>query len=342
MSILAKLLKKGDDRQEGGEVLPGLQQAVNAAGVPSDKRRRTYLLIAAGAAAAIAGGGLLVVYLQTRTPEPVIANRRPAVAPVIAPKPQAQLSSAKAVAVPPPPPVEVAVEEPRSKKSSPVARRHTVHQAASGAKKSAAERPEKVQSKELKPVVKDRATIDALLFAAKTAETRRDYNQALVKYRKVLEADPQNYRVMNNLASICLNLELYEEALSYANQALKLKGEYVSALVNGGIAQGRLGNQSGARAMLAKAVAAEPANRQALYNLALSQERANALDDAQTTWRRLADAGDANGLLGVARIKERRGESQEALRLYRDVLAQPEAGQRLKETARERIGVLDR
>lgn len=341
MSILAKLLKKGDDRQEGGEVLPGLQQAVNTAGVPFDKRRRTYLLIAAGAAAAIAGGGLLVVYLQTQTPAPDIANMRPAAAPVIAPQPQVQPSSAKAVVSPPPPPVEVGVQEGRPQKSHSVSRKQTKQHVASGVKKSAAEKPEKVQPKELKPVVKDRATIDALLFTAKTAETRRDYNQAMDKYRKVLEADPQNYRVMNNLASICLNLEMYEEALSYANQALKLKGDYVSALINGGIAQGKLGNQAGARSMLAKAVASEPANRQALYNLALSQERTNALDDALTTWRRLADAGDANGMLGMARIKERRGETEEALRLYRNVVVHPEAGQRVKETARERIGVLD-
>lgn len=337
MSILAKLLKKGDDRQEGGEILPGLQQAVTSAGPSPDKRRRTYLLIAAGATAAIAGGGLLVLYLQTRTPAPQIVHRQA----VIPPQPQSQPTSAKA-ATAPAPPVETAAQVAVPNVARPPVKKHPVRLAASGAKKSDLKAPEPVKPKTMKPVARDRATLDAWLFIARSAESRKDYNSAIVHYKKVLEADPQNYRIMNNLASICLNLELYDEALTYANHALKLKGDYVSALVNGGIAQSRLGNLAGARTMLGRAVTVEPANRQALYNLGLSQERSNVLDDALTTWRRLADAGAANGVLGMARIKERRGENQDALRLYREVMAHPEAGQRLKDAARERIGVLDR
>jgi len=337
MSILAKLLKKGDDRQEGGEILPGLQQAVTSAGPSPDKRRRTYLLIAAGATAAIAGGGLLVVFLQTRTPTQQVVRRQA----VIAPQPQVRPSSS-IVAVVPAPPVEPAIVAAAPKTARPPVKKQQVRLATAGSKKAGVKAPHEVKPESTKPVVKDRATLDAWLFAARTAEAGHDYNQAMNKYRKVLEVDPQNYRIMNNLASICLNLKLYDEALSYANQALKLRADYVSALINGGIAQGRLGNENGAQVMLARAVAVEPANRQALYNLALIQERGNTLDTAFESWRRLADAGDANGVLGMARIKERRGEDQDALRLYREVTANPGAGQRVKEAARERIGVLDR
>lgn len=341
MSILAELLKKGDKRQEGGEILPGLQQAVTSADKSPDKRRRTYLLVAALAAVTVAGGGLLLVYFQTQTPTHQIVPNQQAVQAVVAPVPQSQPSSSK-TAVAPSPPAEATAEVTPVKTVRPVLKKYPVRLAASGAKKSETQAQEEVQPKEQKPVVKDRATIDAWLFAARTAETRHDYTLAMTKYRKVLEADPQNYRIMNNLASICLNLGLHDQALFYANQALRLKVDYVSALVNGGIAQGRLGNEAGARAMLSRAVVSEPANRQALYNLALSQERGNALDDALTSWRRLADTGDARGLLGMARIKERRGENQEALRLYHEVTTRPEAGQQVKESARERIGVLDR
>jgi len=341
MSILAELLKKGDKRQDGGEVLPGLQQAVTFADKSPDKRRQTYLLIAAVAAATIAGGGLLLVYLQTRTPTQQIVQNQQAVQAVVAPLPQPQPSSSK-TAVVPSPPLKSAVEVTTAKMGRPVHKKSPVRLAASGSKKTEVKVPEAMHPKEQKTVVRDRSTVDAWLFAARTAETRRDYTQAMVKYRKVLEADPQNYRIMNNLASICLNLGLHDQALSYANQALKLKADYVSALVNGGIAQGRLGNDAGARAMLGRAVLSEPANRQALYNLALSQERGNVLEDALKTWRRLADTGDANGVLGMARVKERRGEQQEALRLYQEVTTHPEASQRVKESARERIGVLDR
>jgi Tfp pilus assembly protein PilF len=164
----------------------------------------------------------------------------------------------------------------------------------------------------------------------------------MYQYRKALEADPHNYRILNNFASICLNMGMFTDALGYANRALQLKGDYVSALVNGGIAQGKLGNESGARAMLGRAVAVDPVNRMALYNLALSQERSALLDEALSSYRRLSDTGDAQGMLGMARIRERRGEYQDALRLYREVTALPEAGQRVREAARERINVLDR
>ena len=337
MSILAGLLKKNTEPQDSGEVLPGLQQAVSSAGPSPDKRRRTYLLIAAGATAAIVGGGLLVLYLQTQTPAPQIVRRQA----VTLPQPQSQPTSAKAASAPAPP-VETAAQVAVPKVAHPSVKKHPVRLAATGSKKTGVKAPYEVKPKNPKPIVKDRATLDAWLFAARTAENRKDYNSAMLHYQKVLEADPQNYRIMNNLASICLNLKLDDEALLYANQALKLKGDYVSALVNGGIAQGRLHNEAGARTMLGRAVAVEPANRQALYNLGLSQERSNVLDEALATWRRLADAGDANGVLGMARIKERRGEDQDALRLYREVTANPEAGQRVKDAARERIAVLDR
>lgn len=341
MSILAKLLKKNSNPQDGGEVLPGLQRAVSSTGTSPDRRRRTYLLIAAGAVAAIVGGGLLTVYLQTRTPAPQIVGRPPAVQ-ASAPQAQLQSSSARVDVVPPPPVETVAVV------ASP---RHVVNTAikktpgrltASAGKKTAVKASGTVHPKEQKAVVKDRATIDAWLFAARTAEAHHDYNQAMDKYKKVLESDPFNYRVMNNVASMCLRLGLNNDALSYANQALKLKGDYVSALVNGGIAQGKLGNDNGAKSMLIQAITVEPANRQALYNMGLLQERSSALDDSYATWRRLADAGDADGLLGMARIKERRSDKDEALRLYRDLLTYPEANQRQKDVARERIGVLDR
>lgn len=344
MSILAKLLKKQSDPNEGGEVLPGLKQTVNSAGSAfSGKRRRTYLLIAAGAAAAIAGGGLLVVYLQTRVPDPIVAQKNPSVQIAAPPQPQAQVSTVKTGA-PASPVAAVAAATPSKSavRTTDKKRKQTVRHAAGTQGTVAARQPTSSGTAAQKPVIKDRATIDAWLFAAKAAETHRNYNQAMENYRKVLEVDPHNYRVMNNLASICLNLELNREALAYANQALNRKADYVSAMVNAGIAQGRMGNGTAAQALLARAVTIEPANRQALYNLALEHERSNALEDAINNWRRLSDAGDARGLLGMARIRERRDEKRDALRLYREVVADPDAGQAVKETARERISILDR
>lgn len=348
MSVLADLLKKNDKHQDAGQIPPGLFQSVSTGGAKNNSRR-TYLLIGVVAAAAVAGGGLLVVYLQTRVPAPSVLTRQTIPQPpqmsatkaVEAPVSQVQPSSSRAVAGPVVTSAKTkptgALQVPRKVVTSPV------HLQSGGVKHAAAATaPRETPAVERKAVVKDRASLDAFLFAARSAEARRDYSQAMHHYRKALEADSHNYRILNNLASVCLSMGMFNDALGYANRALQLKGDYVSALVNGGIAQGRLGNESGARSMLSRAVAVAPTNRLALYNLALSQERGALLDEALSSYRRLSDTGDAQGMLGMARIRERRGENQDALRLYREVTALPDAGQRVREAARERINVLDR
>ncbi|MDK9719124.1 MAG: tetratricopeptide repeat protein [Trichlorobacter sp.] len=347
MSILANLLKKNDPHQETGQIPPGLLQTVSST-ASGKNSRRTYLVIGAVAVAAIVGGGLLMVYLQTRIStsptltRPVLPPQpQMAVKAVDAPMPQAPVSSSRAVAA-----AVVAAVKPKvtgirqtSEKGGASAR----HLQASGAKHAAVSpAPRETTAVERKAVVKDRSSLDAYLFAARSAEARRDYGQAMQQYRKALDVDPHNYRILNNLASTCLSMGMFDEALGFANRALQLKGDYVSALVNGGIAQGKLGNENGARSMLGRAVAVDPVNRSALYNLALVQERSALLDDALNSYRRLSDIGDAHGMLGMARIRERRGENQDALRLYREVTALPDAGQRVREAARERISVLDR
>jgi tetratricopeptide (TPR) repeat protein len=191
-------------------------------------------------------------------------------------------------------------------------------------------------------IPKDRTVIDAHLFAARNAEARRDYLTALKQYRLALDADPDNYRIMNNVASTMLQLGMDDEALLVSSRALAVKPEYVSAIINAGIAQGNLGNGGASRSLFAKAVTLDPGNRSALYNLALSQERAGTLDDALRTYRRLADGGDPQGYLGQGRLYERQGNKQEALKLYRELTALPEVGQRAKEQARERTKVLER
>ncbi len=180
-----------------------------------------------------------------------------------------------------------------------------------------------------------------MLFAARSAESRRDYVLALKHYQAALDADPQNYRIMNNVASTMLNLGLNKQALVAANQALALKPDYPSALVNAGIALGRTGSESAARSMFNKALSLDLTNRSAMYSLAVLQERAGLLDDAMQLYRRMADAGDARGYLGQGRLLERNGDREAALRLYREVLTPAGVGQSTREQARERIRVLE-
>lgn len=299
--------------------------------------------------AAVAAGGLLVLYQQLKTPiTPAIVARpqQPAAPPVqplpSQPEPQSAPATPESTKA-----VQPAIQVENKKTSVPqapktVARksatpRHHVAAAAS-ARKAAPSSPPVAQKK---PARADRATIDAYLFAARSAESRRDYAQAYREYKKANEADPGNYRIMNNLASTALHIDMDTEALGYAAKALAVKPDYVSALINGGIASIRLGNESGAKTMFRKALEVDPLNRKALYNLALLQERENSLDDASATYKRLKEIGDSSGYLGLGRIYERKGMKSEALRVYRDLLGLSETGQNAGDLARTRISALE-
>lgn len=351
MSILAKLLqKKNETSPETGQIPPGLLKSV-ARGGGAGRNHGLYLLIASGSLAAILAGYFLATHLESRSrlspsispspPQPVV-NATPVV-PV-----HAVASSSRTLS---PGITEPRLETVERRKGGSLVSVATARQTAipslrtaRGAKQvGISQHPKKKAAATygVKSHPGDRLSIDAYLFAARDAEARRDYLPAMRNYLSALEADPSNHHIMNNLASVFLQLGLPDEALRFANKALARKRDYISALINAGIAHGKLGNNAAARGMFSRAVAAEPTNPQALFNLALSQERAGMADEAIRTYRRLADGGDSRGYLGMARIQEKRGNSGEALRLYRDILALPGGGQDARETARKRISQLD-
>lgn len=338
MSILANLLKKAETSHAKGDIPPGLLQAARSSSY-GDANLKKYLALGGLAVAAVAVGGGLAIYMSQRQlpHQPIVKQSVPHPAAAI----QKPVSTA--------PPVqlrEAAASTPKAQ-ATPVKAKTTskkaVHQqqALRSVKQAPMLPAKRAAGKEAKPFIRDRAAIDALLFAARSAELRRDYAAALKQYQAALEADPQNYRIMNNAASTMLQLGLNEQALGLANRALARKPDYPSAMVNAGIALGRTGSEQAARSMFVKALVLEPMNRAALYSLALSQERAGLLDDALNSYRRLSDTGDARGLLGQGRLYERRGDKEDALRLYREVLVPPEVGQYTKDLARERIRTLE-
>ena len=331
MSILAKLLKRTEPSQPKGDIPPGVVQAVNGAAArdvsPKAVDRKKFLLVGVLVALLVAGGAVLVLYLKLNTPVKPMPGPAPVVA--IAPAPEAVQKPLSTASTPP-------AEPARHKEKVRLSRYASV------VKRSAPTAAAPVKLPEKTPAPVDRATIDAYLFTARNADAKGDYLLALKSYQKALDADPGNYKIMNNVASAMLHLGMHREALAMVQQILAIKPEYVSAMVNGGIARYRLGLLSEARQWFEKAVATDPSHREALYNLALSQEKSGALDDALASYRRLSGGGDPQGTLGVARILEWRQEKTEALRLYREILALPEASRQIKEAARERVRALDR
>lgn len=162
---------------------------------------------------------------------------------------------------------------------------------------------------------------DMSLYMARTYEMQKNYRQALIHYKKVLAMEPNNYVVMNNIASMLINLGSYEEAIQHAQKALNVRRGYVFSLINIGISYGCLGKHSESESYLRKALVLEPTNHYALLNLGLLYEKQGAFDNADRHFRKLAEGENIQGYLGLARIAEKQKKVDEAIRLYRMALS---------------------
>ncbi|MCL4456004.1 MAG: tetratricopeptide repeat protein [Nitrospirae bacterium] len=202
------------------------------------------------------------------------------------------------------------------------------------------QQPRKAESKEAAP--KDKPAVDAAgrdvyLYTARTYELRRDYQQALLNYKKALEIDPENYVIMNNISSVLIQLSSFEEAVGYAGKVLSIKKDYVPSLVNIGIAHIRIGNLTEGEGYLSKALSREPSNNYALLNLGILHERRGENDKAYGYFSKLSDMGDVQGYLGAGRILEKQGRKADAARIYKDMLSMNNIDPKIKKLVNDRL-----
>lgn len=183
----------------------------------------------------------------------------------------------------------------------------------------------------------DTAMRDALLYTARSAELAGDWRAALASYRKALKIDPDNYKILSNLAATLNNLGMFDDGAQEAERALAKKPNYVPALINAAIGYSSSGNTQKALRLFTYASALDPNNRSLTINLGILHERAGNLDAAQATYRQLAINGDPLALQGMGRIYERRGNRSEAIRAYRQIMALPNATAELKKEAKDRV-----
>lgn len=183
---------------------------------------------------------------------------------------------------------------------------------------------------------------DVYLFAARTHETKNEFNQALEYYMKALELDPANHIVMNNIAGVFIRLTSYNDALFYAKKALHVKTNYVPSLINAGIAQVSLGNFSEGQGFLSRAAGIDPSNKPALFNLAVLFEKQKNYDGAYENYYKLSQMRDVDGCLGAARILERQGQNSDAARFYREILTIENTSPSIRQFANQRLSQLSR
>jgi Tfp pilus assembly protein PilF len=161
---------------------------------------------------------------------------------------------------------------------------------------------------------------DVYLYQASSSEASGDLKQSLASYQKVLATEPKNHLILNNIASILVRQGSNNEAICYAERAIAAKPRYVPALINLSIAFLQQGNRSEGERCLRRALAIEPANRLALKNLGILLEKQDQFEEARSVYGKLAQLGDAQGYLGVARIAEKQDQKAEAVKAYQGLL----------------------
>lgn len=353
MSLLADLLSKiktgassGKEPPSRLDVPPTLSKAHEVSPkVPKFNSR--YMVIALVCLVFIALGAFVAIRFGSKSPS---TNKVPATAPKIALTPPVAAPPTEQVNPP-----RITLGEPPAPEAQPPQPEPQKHKAAARKAKRGPcppqhpapatviiERPAKLplaqtHQKATAPAKIDTAARDAHLYAARAAEQIQDWKSALASYRKALEIDPGNYKILSNTAAALNNLGMFDDGARQAEKALEKKPDYVPALINAAIGNSSKGNTQKALRYFSAASALEPGNRSLVFNLGILHERAGNLDDAQAAYRQLASNGDPQALQGVGRIYELKGNKVEAVRTYRQILTMPNASPAVRKEVKKML-----
>jgi len=182
---------------------------------------------------------------------------------------------------------------------------------------------------------------DAYLYAARDYELKKDYSKALSLYKKVLEMDRDNVTVMNNIAYILLHLGLVEESIKYSQKAVDINKDYVPALINLGVAHTKLGDITAAGEYLKSASILEPDNQSIIFNLAIFYEKQKDYDTASEYYTKLIHLGSVEGFLGLARVYEKKGSIEEALKIYKRIYSLDSIDDKTRILVDQRVNILN-
>ncbi len=204
---------------------------------------------------------------------------------------------------------------------------------------------EKEHKEETDLIVKDkrreeRESKDYYIYYAVKAEKRGRYYDAIRMYKKALAIDREDYRIMNKLSYIFLKTGQYHEAIRYSKAALEKRPDYVRAMINLSVALKNTGQINGAVEVLERALKKDPSNDMVLYNLAVLYEETGRYERAEKYFSVLSKKGRADAIIGLGRIRERRGDLKGAIFFYSTALSVQKLDNKMKEWLRKRISLL--
>ena len=110
---------------------------------------------------------------------------------------------------------------------------------------------------------------DEALFD-KDAPKQLTAQERIEQYKKILEIDPADYQIRNNLGVVYAQLNLFDEAVEQFKKSIEIKPDYTMAYLNIGALYGNMGRLDDSIAALQKAIEVKPDYAKAHQNLGVA------------------------------------------------------------------------
>ena len=165
----------------------------------------------------------------------------------------------------------------------------------------------------------DPLPVGSLHLLAEALLRQQRHEEALERYRGVLEINPENVAAHAGIGYALFHLKRYEEAIDSLARSVSLRPESPAAAdrhVVIGQASMELGREEAAAEHYARALALDARNTKALDSLAVLRFRQQRHEEALHLYRAMIDIGEANAQLhaNVGAVLYQLGRPEEALR----------------------------
>lgn len=291
MSLITDLLSKVTQTKPRKDVPPGLTNSINTFKKRETNRKRAILFSVVVIAALVAGFATVYaakLLLGSGAGEVRLDSARPV---------------AEAPAMPEVPAVEEA-EAPATQAQAP--------RTAQAKKPAAAKRPAPAEKQaSTAPAAPKPAgpsgepgNSEALrhYYTALDFEREGNLTKAIGQYTRALAIEPRNFRLMNKVGGLYMQMKMWKEAGGYLEDSVAENGRYVPALINMGTVYAELGRFEEAERSLKEALSLEPSNSLALFNIALLYEKQEMPEKARENYMKLKQFGEKQGVAGIERL----------------------------------------
>jgi len=185
-----------------------------------------------------------------------------------------------------------------------------------------------------------RDKIISYIRKGKEAEKRGDIKSAIYFYKQAWRLNKSNSDIIFKIADLHYRGGYYKASIKYANRTLKVKKDYIPAIILKAKAYEALGMREKSKAILEEAYFMYPENKKIIYNLAHLYEKERSLVIAKDLYKILDEMGYIEGSLGLARVNEKLGYKDKAYRIYKRLLKHPDLSKELRYRIEEKLLLL--